>query len=111
MGASYGSGPLFAAITSAGKGNSVSLSTIYKASPKITLATSTTHSSAEKFSLVAVGGVYKAPFGDVKAKYAGDGVLSAYLIKDVAPSVKLTASGSISGTDTNTFKYGLGISM
>jgi len=110
-GASYGSGPMFASITSSGKGSSLNLSTMYKATPELTLATSSTHSQSEKFSLVAVGGVYKAPFGDVKAKYAGDGVLSACLIKDVAPSVKLTASGSISGADTSTFKYGLGISM
>jgi len=111
LGASYGSGPLFAAISSAGKGSSVSLSTMYKATPELTFATSTTHSKSEKFTLNAVGGVYNAPFGDVKAKYAGNGVISACLIKSVASGVKVTASGSIAGTDTSTFKYGLGVSM
>lgn len=111
MGASYGSGPLFAALTSAGKGTSVSLSTMYKATPELTLATSSTHSKEKNFSLVAVGGVYKAPFGDVKAKYDGGGVLSGCVITDIAPKVKLTASGSISGTDTSTFKYGVGVSF
>lgn len=111
MGASYGSGPLFAALTSSGKGTSFNLSTMYKATPELTLATSTTHSKTQNFSLVAVGGIYKAPFGDVKAKYDGKGVISACLMRDIAPAVKLTASGSIVGTDTSTFKYGLGVSM
>lgn len=111
VGASYGSGPLFAAVTSSGKGQSVNLTTMYKATPDLTIATSTAHSAAANISLVAVGGVYKAPFGDVKAKYDGSGVLSACLIKDIAPKVKLTASGSITGTDTSTFKYGMGITM
>mmetsp|Transcript_20588 Transcript_20588/g.24521 ORF Transcript_20588/g.24521 Transcript_20588/m.24521 type:complete len:266 (+) Transcript_20588:58-855(+) len=111
VGASYGSGPLFAAVTSSGKGQSLNLTTMYKATPDLTLATSTNHSASTNLSLVAVGGVYKAPFGNVKAKYDGDGVLSACLIKDIAPKVKLTASGSITGTDTSTFKYGMGITM
>jgi len=111
VGASYKSGPLFAAVTSSGKGQSLNLTTMYKATPDLTLATSTNHSASTNLSLVAVGGVYKAPFGNVKAKYDGDGVLSACLIKDIAPKVKLTASGSITGTDTSTFKYGMGITM
>jgi len=111
IGASYGSGPLFAALTSNNKGTEFNLSSMYKATPEFTLASTTTHSASKNFTLVAVGGVYKAPFGDVKAKYDQSGVFSACLIKDIVPKVKLTASGSITGTDTSTFKYGMGISM
>lgn len=110
VGASYTTGPVFAAVTSS-KFSSFNVSMMYKVSPEISLATSTSHSDAKKVDLVAVGGIYKAAFGDVKAKVSGNGVVSASLIKDVTPGVTLTASGSMSGLDTSTFKYGLGIVM
>lgn len=58
-----------------------------------------------------MGGSYKASFGDVKAKLGSNKVISASVVKEVVPKVKVTASGSIVGADTSTFKYGLGISM
>jgi hypothetical protein len=60
---------------------------------------------------VGVGAAYKAPVGLVKAKFASGGVLSASFIKDVAPSVTLTLSGSIVASDMSDFKYGVGLSM
>jgi len=84
---------------------------LYKVKPDITLASSSTHSKSKNFDLVAVGGQYKASFGDLKAKIGSDKVVSACLVKEIAPKVKLTASGSIVGADTGTFKYGLGLSM
>lgn len=111
LGLSYGSGPLFGALSSSGKGTSFNLTTMYKATPEFTLVTNSNHSKENNISKVTVGGVYKHPSADVKAKYSADGVLSGCVITDIAPKVKLTASGSIVGTDTSTFKYGLGVSI
>jgi voltage-dependent anion channel protein 2 len=71
----------------------------------------TTHSSDKACDIGGIGGSYKADFGTIKAKYSAGGVLSASLIKDIAPKVTLTASGSASMSDFSTFKYGVGISM
>ena len=110
VGASYSTGPLFAAVTSADKLGSVNLSMMYKVNSDVTVASSTVHSSSKKCSVVGVGGLYKAPFGDVKAKMGSDKVISASLVKDVMKT-KVTLSGSMVGTDTSTFKYGLGVTM
>lgn len=52
-----------------------------------------------------------ASVGTIKAKVGSNGVTSACIIKEVAPKVNVTASGSISGADFSTFKYGVGITM
>jgi voltage-dependent anion channel protein 2 len=111
VGASYSKGNLFAAVTTADKLSAVNISMLYKVKPDITLASSTTHSAAKKCDVVAFGGLYKASFGDLKAKVGSDGVVAASLVKDIFPKVKVTASGSIAGTDTSTFKYGLGVTI
>jgi voltage-dependent anion channel protein 2 len=111
VGASYSQGPLFASVTTGGKMSTMNVSMMYKVNSDLLIASSTTHSASKRCDVVAVGGLYKAPFGDVKAKVGSNGVISASLIKDIAPKVKLTATGSISGTDASTFKYGLGVSM
>jgi len=111
VGASYSKGNLLAAVTTSDKLSTVNLSMLYKVKPDISLASCTTHSSAKKVDVVAVGGIYKASFGDLKAKCGSDGVVSACLIKEVAPKVKVTACGSIAGTDKSTFKYGLGVTI
>jgi len=110
LGASYASGPLFAAATTGSKLSTVNLNVMYQVSPDLSIASSTSH-SASKHTLAGIGGLYKASFGDVKAKVSQDGVIAASLIKEVAPKVKVTASGSMSGIDTSTFKYGLGVTM
>jgi len=110
-GASYAGGPLTVAVTTSNKMSEATLSTLYKATPELTVATITNHSSTKHITLAGVGGLYKAPFGDVKAKVDGQGVISACLIKDVVPKVKVVASGSIAGTDVSTFKYGLGFTI
>ncbi len=111
VGASYSKGNLLAAVTTSDKLSAVNLSMMYKVKPEITIASSTTHSAAKKLDVVAVGGLYKSSFGDLKAKVGSDKVVSACLIKEVAPKVKVTASGSIAGTDFSTFKYGLGVTI
>eukprot|EP00529_Nitzschia_sp_RCC80_P028660 CAMPEP_0113513680 /NCGR_PEP_ID=MMETSP0014_2-20120614/39997_1 /TAXON_ID=2857 /ORGANISM="Nitzschia sp." /LENGTH=265 /DNA_ID=CAMNT_0000410111 /DNA_START=118 /DNA_END=915 /DNA_ORIENTATION=- /assembly_acc=CAM_ASM_000159 len=110
-GASYASGPFFASVTSASKFSQVNLGLLYKVNPAITLASMTTHSGEKACVVGGVGGSYKAPFGTIKAKYCGHGNLSAALIKEIAPKVTLTASGSASVSDFSTFKYGVGIVM
>lgn len=110
-GASYSSGPLFAALTTSNKFSAVNLAMMYKVNPDIIVASSTCHSKDKTCDVVAVGGSYKASFGDVKAKLGSNKVISASVVKEVVPKVKVTASGSIVGADTSTFKYGLGISM
>lgn len=110
VGASYASGPLFAAVTTSNKLGSVNLSMMYKVNSDLTLASMTSHSSSKSCTVSGVGGLYKASFGDVKAKMGTDRVLSASLVKDVSKT-KVTLSGSMVGTDTSSFKYGLGITM
>lgn len=112
VGASYATGALFGAVTSVNKFSSVNLGLLYKVNPQVTVASMSSHSGDSALSLNALGGSYKADFGTVKAKYTAGGIISASLIKDIAPKVTLTASGSASASDpTTTFKYGLGIVM
>lgn len=110
-GASYSSGPLVASVTSANKFSQVNIGLLYKVSPVVTLASMTSHSSDKVCDVAGVGGAYKAPFGVIKAKYTGAGVVSAALVKEIAPKVTLTASGTASVSDFSTFKYGVGIVM
>jgi voltage-dependent anion channel protein 2 len=111
VGASYSSGPIFASCTSSSKFSAVTLGLMYKVNPAITVASMTTHSSEKTCDVVGIGGSYKADFGTIKAKYSAGGIVSAALIKDIAPKVTLTASGSASVSDFSTFKYGFGIVM
>lgn len=111
LGASYNKGPIFAALTTSNKFAAVNVSMMYKVNSDITLASSTTHSASKTCDVLAVGGLYKASFGDLKAKVGSDKVISACLVKEIAPKVNLTASGSMIGSDFSTFNYGLGISM
>jgi len=111
VGASYTKGPLVVSVTSAAKVSQWNLGTLYKVNDSLTLATSTTHSSAKPVGSFTVGGAYKASFGTVKAKVSSGGKVDAVLIKEVAPKVDLKASGSISALDPATFRYGIGIIM
>ena len=111
-GASYATGSLFGAVTTTNKFAAVNLGLTYAVNDKVTVASMSSHSGDNAFSLSAVGGSYKADFGTVKAKYAAGGVVSAALIKEIAPKVSLTASGTASASDpASTFKYGVGIVM
>jgi voltage-dependent anion channel protein 2 len=109
VGASYSQGKLFASVTSASKLSSVNVGCVYKVNADLSLASSTSHSSEKACAVNAIGAAYKAPIGDVKAKIGSDGILSACLIKEVAPKVTVTASGAVSTSDLSSFKYGLGI--
>lgn len=109
VGASYSQGKLFASVTSASKLSSVNVGCVYKVNADLSLASSTSHSSEKACTVNAIGAAYKAPIGDVKAKIGSDGILSACLIKEVAPKVTVTASGAVSTSDLSSFKYGLGI--
>jgi len=113
IGASYSTGPLFASVTSTSKFSQFNVGVLYKVNKDLSLASSTTHSSSKTCDVVAIGGAYSGlgSVGTIKAKVGSNGVTSACLVKEVAPKVNLTASGSISGADFSTFKYGLGISM
>jgi voltage-dependent anion channel protein 2 len=113
LGASYAHGPLFASVTSASKFSEFNMGLLYKYNADLSLASSTTHSSAKKVDLLAIGGSYSgfANVGVIKAKIGSDGVTSACLVKEIYPKVNLTASGSIKGKDFGTFKYGLGVTM
>jgi voltage-dependent anion channel protein 2 len=111
LGASYTKGPTFASITTAAKVSQFNLGMVYKVNSDLSLASQTTHSSEKPFDLLAVGGIYKAPFADIKAKVSGDGVISACVMKEIVPKVTVTATGSVTATDMSNFKYGLGVSM
>mmetsp|Transcript_9883 Transcript_9883/g.14200 ORF Transcript_9883/g.14200 Transcript_9883/m.14200 type:complete len:265 (+) Transcript_9883:47-841(+) len=110
VGGSYSSGPLYASLTFS-KSSQFNLGLLYKLDGGVTLATQTSHSSSKAFDMVGVGLSAKTDFGNVKAKYDSAGVVSACLIKEIAPKVTLTASGSLVASDMSNFKYGLGIVM
>lgn len=111
FGASYVTGPLTASATTASKLSSLNLSVLYKANSDVTIASQTAHSNGKPLDLINIGASYKAPFGLVKAKYSGSGDIAACIVKEVAPKVKVTASGSVSTSDFSKFKTGLGIEM
>ena len=113
VGASYATGPMYASVTSSNKFGQFNVGVLYKVNKDLSLASSTTHSSSKACDIAAVGGSYSGlgSVGTIKAKVGSNGVTSACLVKEIAPKVNLTASGSISGTDFSTFKYGLGIAM
>lgn len=112
LGASYTAGPLFASVTSA-KLSSVNVGLLYKVNGDLSLATSSTHSSSKPVDMLAIGGSYSglSNVGTIKAKVGSNGVTSACIAREIAPKVNLTVSGSISGADVSTFKYGLGITI
>jgi len=111
IGASYTKGPLSVSLTTASKISQFNIGTLYKVNDSLTLASSTTHTSAKPIGSFAVGGAYKASFGTVKAKVSTGGNVDAVVLKEIAPKVDLKASGSISSFDPSTFKYGIGIVM
>jgi voltage-dependent anion channel protein 2 len=113
VGASYTAGPVFASVIASSK-SVVNAGLLYNVNSDLTLASQTTHSSDKLCTVLGVGAKYKlAPsVGTIKAKFGSDGILSACLIRDIAPKVTLTVSGSVATNDPfNTFKPGLGISM
>lgn len=113
VGASYSKGPLFTSLTATSKLSQFNVGLLYKVNPSLSLASQTTHTSAKVCDVLAIGGAYKADaVGTIKAKMGSNGVLHACLIREIAPKVTLTASGSMTPSDpVGTFKPGLGISM
>jgi len=111
FGTSYASGPGFASVPTASKFSQLNIGATYKVTPEITLASSTTHKANTPFSLVAFGGLYKAPYGDIKAKYASDGKLYASFVKEIVPKVKVTAAVAVSTSNVSDIKTGLGIEI
>jgi len=111
LGASYSSGNMFGSITTASKVSQANLGLLYKVNNELSVATKTTHAADKPLGSFSVGCSYNAAFGIVKAKVADGGVISAAVVTDIAPKVTLTASGTMTGTDSSTFKYGLGIVM
>lgn len=111
LGASYTAGPCFASVTATSKLSQFNIGLLYKVNSDISIASQTTHSSDKVCDVLAIGGAYKAPIGTVKAKMGSNGIVSACLIREIAPKVTLTAAGSMSASDPSTFKPGLTISM
>jgi voltage-dependent anion channel protein 2 len=112
MGASYTKGPLFSSLTATSKFSKFNIGLVYKVNPDISLASQSTHSSGKFCDTLAIGGAYKAAkIGTIKAKVGSDGIISACVVREIAPSVMLTASGSMNAKEPATFKPGLAISM
>lgn len=112
VGASYSTGQLFASVTSSSKMSQFNLGLLYKVNNDLSIASESTHTSENKCDVLAIGGAYKAPsIGTIKAKVGSKGIVDASVIREVAPKVLLTLSGSVDPRDTSTFKYGLGITM
>lgn len=111
VGVKYSQGPLLASVTTSGKLATFNIGLLYKVNDELTLASQTSHSSSKTCDVLAIGGLYKAPFGNVKAKIGSNGMLSAALVREIAPKVTLKASGAVSTSDFSNFKTGLGIEM
>ena len=112
LGASYTKGPLFTSLTATSKLSQFNIGLVYKVNSDLSLASQTTHTSSKVCDVLAIGGAYKAPkVGTIKAKMGSDGILSACVVREIAPKVTLTASGSMTPSDPSSFKPGLGISM
>ncbi|CAB9517138.1 voltage-dependent anion channel [Seminavis robusta] len=111
VGLKYSQGPLLASLTTSGKLGTFNVALKYKVNDEITVASQTAHSSSKTCDVLAIGGLYKAEFGDVKAKIGSNGMFSAVLIKEIAPKVTIKASGAVSTSDFSNFTTGLGIEM
>lgn len=111
VGAAYSTGPVTASLTASSK-SVATLGLLYKVNNDLALASQTAHSADKACAVAGVGAAYKAAgVGTIKAKYAGGGVMSASLVREIAPKVTLTASGTVTGTDFSTFKPGLQINI
>jgi voltage-dependent anion channel protein 2 len=112
VGASYTAGPVFASVMASSK-SVVNVGLLYNVNSDLTFASQTSHSSDKLCTVLGVGAKYKVePVGTIKAKIGSDGIFSACLVREIAPKVTLTASGSVATNDPfNTFKPGVGISM
>lgn len=112
VGASYTTGPVFASVTTSSKFANFNVGLLYKINREFFLASQTTHSSSKVCDVLAVGGAFVAAnVGIIKAKMSSNGIVSACLIREIAPKVVLTASGTMLASDVSTFKPGLGITM
>jgi voltage-dependent anion channel protein 2 len=111
VGASLTHGPLFTSLTATSKLSQFNIGMLYKVNKDLSLASQTVHTSSKLCDFTAIGGAYKAPVGTIKAKMGSNGIISACLIREIAPKVTLTAAGTMSATDLSTFKPGLAISM
>lgn len=111
VGASYTTGPLFCSLTATSK-SQFNIGLLYKVNDSLSLASQTTHSSSKVCDVLAIGGAYKMPeIGTIKAKMGSSGVISACLIREIAPKVSMAASGSFSATDLSTFKPGISLTI
>jgi voltage-dependent anion channel protein 2 len=112
VGASYATGPVFASVTASSSFSVYNVGLLYKVNNDLSLASQTVHTSSKMCDVLAVGGAYNAQkIGTLKAKIGSNGIISACLIREIAPKVTLTASGTMSASDVSSFKPGLGISM
>lgn len=111
VGASYSHGPLFTSLTATSKLSTFNIGMLYKVNSDITIASQTVHTASNPCDVLNIGGSYKAPVGTIKAKINSGGIISACLIREIAPKVILTAAGSMSASDPSTFKPGFGITM
>jgi len=111
VGATYAKGPLYTSVTTASKMSQIDAGVLYKVNSTLTVASVSSHSKAKPLESITVGGSYAASFGNVKAKVNNEGILSACLIKEVAPKVSLTVSGTAPAKDLSNIKYGIGIVM
>jgi voltage-dependent anion channel protein 2 len=112
VGASYATGPVFASVTTSSSFAAYNIGLVYKVNNDLSFASQTVHTSSKMCDVLAIGGTYKAPkIGTLKAKVGSNGVINACIVREIAPKVSLTASGTMSANDISTFKPGLGITM
>jgi len=110
LGGAYSTGALTISATTASKLSEVNVNTLYKASPALTVATASSHSSDKALGKFEVGCAYRAPVGLIKTKVDSAGLVSGACVKKI-DNYTVTASGSVSSSDLSTFKWGLGVSI
>lgn len=112
VGASYSTGPIFAAVVAAPQASKATLSLAYKVNDQMTIGSQTTHSGDKMCDFHGAGGSFKLASGaTVKAKYCGKGLVSTAYVREVVPKVTVTAAASFKPDDMSTFKPGLSITI
>lgn len=93
----------------------LNLGLLYTVNPNMSLSSSVIHSCYDKTrNNITVGTLYKAPFGQVKAKVDTQGSVKMALVKNVGDGVKITVGGGLNvgeGKCGKGLEWGLGITL
>jgi len=115
IGMNYRQGSLFASMSTMDGLNCCqtksNLNFLYQVNPKLSLASNSIHSCEKPLKEITLGGLYKSSYADFKLKANCCGRVSGCMMKEMAPNVNLTLSGSVSVSEPTKVDYGLGLTI